>query len=135
MTRSLLAASVCTLLLVGCATQQVAPSVLSPEERVAERANQRWQAVLAGDVEKAYSFVAPAYREIVDLQGFRATFGSAANRVAAQVVATSCEQEVCDVTVRVDFVPPLRPRTDVINTHLNERWVLVDNEWWLHQRL
>lgn len=135
MTRSLYASTACALLLIGCATAQPDPSTLSPEQRVTERANQRWQSVLAGDVEKAYSFVVPAYREIVDLQRYKANFGSAANRVGAQVVSASCEPEVCEVVVRVDFVPPLRPKTEVVNTHLNERWVLVDGEWWLHQRL
>jgi hypothetical protein len=75
--RAAIAAVAAALALSGCG--QDAPTVddRTPEEIVHERAQQRWDALLAGDIERAYGFITPAYRATSSLELYRARFGSA----------------------------------------------------------
>ena len=125
-----LAAGLLLLLLSACGTEPSALADLTPEEVVEERAQARWDALLAGDVEQAYGYASPAYRSAKDLPRFQARFGSAIRRTAAEVTIVECNAERCSVTVMVTYeVPQLRTG----NTRaLRETWILSDGEWWIH---
>lgn len=117
----------------GCASSVS----VSPEERVRVRATERWQALIAYQMDKAYAFTTPAYRAVASFERDRARYGSAAQWVGAEVQRVNCEPEKCTVRVRIDvkpIVPGLR-RNTVLSTHADETWLLVDGQWWLHREL
>ncbi|WP_123785263.1 nuclear transport factor 2 family protein [Pseudazoarcus pumilus] len=107
-----------------------------PDEQAVQRlAEQRWAAVIAGDAERAYGFLAPSYRAVVGIERYRSRFASAAKRENAEVVATACEAERCRVTVRVEYTAPAFRMKTKSDTHVFETWVREEGRWWLHQRL
>lgn len=116
--------------LSGCASI-VDPA--DPEPVVRERAQARWNAVIAGSWDRAYSFATPGFRGAVDVQGFRARSSPAAKLKAADVVNVKCKDVVCDVTMRIVFSPLQRGFPEAF-TDREERWVLEGGEWWRHER-
>jgi hypothetical protein len=45
----------------------------NPEEIVGQRVNERWDALIEGRLEKAYSFETPEYRELYTFMDYRKT--------------------------------------------------------------
>jgi hypothetical protein len=119
-------------LLSGCASLQNAGK--TTEEIVTERANQRRVAVIAGDAEKAYSFLAPSVREVITLNRYRGMLAAAAKREYAETVNVTCEEERCEVRMKIGFTSPMHRKMGVMETHVTERWVLEDGRWWFYQR-
>ena len=126
-----IAAFVGAALLAGCmASTQSRPA---PEDEVRLRAQARWNAVVAGDWQKAYNFATPAYREAVDLAGFRGRSASPVTFKSAEVVSVKCEESACEVRMRVGFAPIQRGFPDLSST-LDERWVNEGDEWWRYEK-
>ncbi|MFT3817638.1 MAG: hypothetical protein QM750_08445 [Rubrivivax sp.] len=120
-------------LLAACAMQ--APA--TPEEAVRARAQARWNALLAGDLQQAYQFLSPASRALISFQVFRARFGSTVTWKSAEVFKVVCEQpDHCLATVKVTY-RPLLPRGSIkdIETGVDEVWLLESGQWWLPQKL
>lgn len=119
------------VLLQGCATfGEEAP----PEERVQKRAQARWDALVAGQFEKAYGFNTPGYRESVDLGTFRSRVGNPPVKLkGAKVEAVKCAETSCDVTMRLYFLPMWPGFPELDNQH-TERWVLSDGDWWRFEK-
>lgn len=109
----------------------------SPEDRVRDRATERWQALVAYQMEKAYAYTTPAYRAVISFERDRARYGSAAQWVGAEVVRVTCEPAKCTARVRIDARPtiPGIGRKTTLTTHADEIWLLVDGQWWLHREL
>lgn len=133
----LLGAVLCTAVLAGCATSVQQHTPPAAEEAVTRLAQQRWDAQLAGEWEKAYSLFTPSYRAIVPLGVYIGQRGTAAQIQAAEVVAVDCASEdLCTAKVRLDFVPLLGARRGpALSTHVDERWVREEGQWWLFQAL
>lgn len=131
--KSILGATLAASFLAGCASLAPAP----PEEQVRARATERWQALVAYQMDKAYAFTTPAYRAVASFERDRARYGSAAQWVGAEVVRVSCEPEKCIARVRIDAKPtiPGIGRKTTLSTHADEIWLLVDGQWWLHREL
>jgi hypothetical protein len=102
----------------------------TPEQIVAERAQARWDALLAGDFETAYSFAAPSYRDVVDAVRFQQGLGGHASWLGAKVREVTCREDVCDAMVRLKYRSPLPPRME-FETDDIERWLSEDGEWWI----
>lgn len=113
-------------LLGGCAALPVA----APEDVVRERAEARWQALVAGDVEKAYGFLAPSYRALYDLQRYRTMIGGGAQHQGAKVIGVECKPEVCTAKIRIDYTVP--KFAGVFNTHYDEQWIAEQGGWWFY---
>ncbi len=107
----------------------------TPEEIVHERAQARWEALIAGEWEKAYSFSAPSYRALVDFKRYRGRIGGAVSWTGVEVVKVACEAEACTATIRIDYKMAPISRDGVSSTHVDETWILEDGAWWWHQRL
>ncbi len=120
------------LLLAGC-------SALPPttaEAIVAQRAEQRWAAMIDGDLEKAWEFTQPGYRAIVKQKDYRKRFGAAGQWKSVQIHGVQCEPERCTVKLRLTslvMVPP-RINREVIG-YLDEIWVRDEGQWWYYQAL
>ena len=119
------------LLAAGCASQGNSTSTreakveLSPEQRVGQRAQARWDALLARDLTKAYGFITPGSRSTLPYELYAGRLDPSIWRKAV-FKAAQCEKETCNVQVTLDYVVGSLPLTHV----LNEQWLLVDGEWW-----
>ena len=128
----LLACMLAGLFLSACASKAPAPD--SPERPIAERAQDRWDALLAGDFETAYDFYSPGYRSTASMVDL--TFEYRSRRVhwtSAQYKEHSCLESTCKVVFDMGYtinkpVPGLNKwdGSDVIE----EKWVKTDGQWW-----
>lgn len=129
MARSFKGAVILGLLCSGCAILKPEP----PEEVVARRATERWQALIRGDFERAYRYYTPSFRKEVDLKSFALEKRKGVGVwQAARVEQVECpERERCRVLVRVKtrFVHP-RYGPIESETPVEERWVYKDGKWW-----
>ena len=130
--RTLSVASVC-LLLSACAMAPKAP----PEVLVQQRANERWQALIKGDFDKAYAYSTPGFKAVVDSSGFRGRTGIAGKWLGAEAIRVECDAPVkCKAVVRLDFKPLIYSKSfDKISTHIDETWLLEDGQWWHFQKI
>jgi hypothetical protein len=115
-------------LVSACATSQPAAS------DIRQRAQARWDAVLAGDYDTAYGLYSPGYRSSHSRVDFE--IEQRLRRIkwsSAEVQESSCEADVCTVVTRVAYqvagavpgVPDWKSKKDV-----KERWVRTDGQWW-----
>ena len=109
----------------------------TPEERVKARAQERRDAIVKGDLVKAYQFFAPGYRGAVTIDSYRSSIGNAVQPVSARVEKVSCETlEKCIAQVKVEIKPLAVPSfTGTISTYSDETWIFEAGQWWLFQKL
>ena len=122
------------LLLAGCSA--LPPS--TAEAIVAQRAEQRWAAMIDGDLEKAWEFTQPGYRAIVKQKDYRKRFGAAGQWSNAIVHKVSCEAESCKATVRITTqirLPRFAMTLPETTTYLDEIWVREEGQWWRYEAL
>ena len=101
---------------------------------VEERAQQRWDALLKGDFDTAYTFYSPGYRSANSRVDFEISYRT--RKVAiyqAKVLGSDCSAEACDVTTEVGYrvgspVPGVSKWDSTSN--LQERWVKTEGKWW-----
>jgi hypothetical protein len=128
-----LMALICAGTLLGaCASLQT-----KPEDAVTQRANARWQALLKGDMAKAYTYSTPGFRAVVDIEGFKGRTGIAGRWLGAQVTSVSCDTpERCKAVIKLEFstlIPGFSK--DRMSTHIDETWLLEDGQWWIFQKV
>jgi hypothetical protein len=100
--------------------------VMTVEERVVGRAQQRWDALVSRNFEKAFGFISPAGRSALPYDIYLNRISHAAWK-GAKALSARCEGEVCDVTIQIEFeVLPGRNHSQPIE----EKWILEAGEWW-----
>ena len=92
---------------------------------VVERAQQRWNALLTGDMDAAYPFISPGGRSLMTLQQYRPRINTGFWR-GAKVDKATCATETCEVTVLVDMLVEGVKFTNTIK----ETWILDAGKWW-----
>ena len=120
--------------LAGCAGMG-APE--APELTVRTLATQRWQALLAQDFNKAYTFLAPSYKQLNTADAYqKKRQGVPVKWIEAKVIRTTCEAEKCDVRIALES-KPLTPFAfkGTITSGIDETWVLENGQWWLLETL
>jgi len=117
--------------LAACATTAQKSSARDP---VVERADARWAALLADDLETAYSFYSPGYRSATSLIDFGVSMRL---RKVAWTGATYREHQCSDDRCTVTFVVDYRVRNPVPGLNEfdgksedRETWVKTGGEWW-----
>jgi hypothetical protein len=122
------------LMLTACATTG-GVTTESPLElkkaAVTERAKARWQAVIDGDVAKAYGFLSPGSKAVTSLESYKARARLTGFR-SADIESVACETEACKVQVRVTLDHRLMKG---IPASLEETWVLENGYYWYVWRL
>lgn len=115
--------------LAGCAS-------LPPEAQVEARAQARWDALIGGKLEQAYTFLSPGSRALVSFERWRAGMGGMATWKGAKVFAVKCSHpDRCAVTIKVTYQPLLRRDSlGTIETSVEEVWLLDAGQWWLPLR-
>ena len=115
-------------LVSACATTQTSKSDIK------QRAQARWDAVLTGDYDTAYSFYSPGYRSSHSRVDFEIALRVRRVRWnSAEVQESSCDADVCKVVTRVGYtvagavpgVPVWKNKKDI-----KESWVRTQGQWW-----
>jgi hypothetical protein len=114
--------------LLGCAG--VAPrsdSASSSESQVSARAEARWQAMAAKDLDKAYEFLSPGSKAAFPLALFKGRIRLLDWR-PAKARSASCDAEKCSVKLEVTFSD--RRLRGEVTTVLEETWIKDVGNWW-----
>lgn len=133
MTRTLLIL-ILTAVVAGCAGSTPKPAAGSP----IERAQARWDLLIAGKASEAYDYLTPGYRSTTSREQYVASQAQRPiRRKQARVSGAECPEGAlhCDVAVELDVeipqgVVPGRVKMDATN-RLTERWLLLDGAWYL----
>jgi hypothetical protein len=107
----------------------------TPEQQVAERALERWQAIINNDLESAYSFLSPAYRQAVPLTMYQSRLGQNVAWRDAHVKSVSCATDACQVAVEISYrynLPNFEKQEN--NRLLEEKWIRVEDDWWYFEK-
>ena len=118
--------------LTGCSWLDTRP----PGERVLSRSQERLDALMARDIEKAYSFASPGYRSSHTTFQYDKKFGGAKTLwTAARAVEADCDDlqtpvERCRVLVEIDYTT--RSLGYLETSEMYETWILSDSEWYLY---
>jgi hypothetical protein len=124
---TLLLAVMMAISLAGCTSLGL---FQTPEERVEQRAQARLDALLARDIEKAFSFLAPASRETTTWQRYSAKYAGVTQWRAVGVNSVECDVDRCDVNTFITY-QMLRPKVN--NTRArNEVWINVNGQWYFY---
>ena len=110
----------------GCAAQS-APK--SDDAVVEARAKERWQALVAGDVPKAYEFLSPGSKTVYSLDVYRSSMRPGFWK-AVDVEKVECTGDVCEVFTQMTYVY----NGMTIKTPAKESWIREKGVWWyLHK--
>ena len=101
----------------------------SAEKKVMVRAQERWDALMQGELNKAYAFISPAGRTKLQAQDYR-TRVNTGNFRKAVVQEAICQTDSCDVKVLLDYVVGDLP----LKQTLSEIWILDEGNWWFVYR-
>lgn len=107
------------------------------EDAVRAMAAARWQALIAGDFAKAYTYTAPSYRQLNSFEMFRGSKqGATIKWLSANPLKVSCELTVCAVQIELESKPMTPfPFKGTLNSALDEKWVLEEGKWWILEKL
>lgn len=123
-------------MLAGCAGTQSAPGDASTRSapadaaaQVRERAEARWQHLLAGRLDEAYAYLSPGSRERVTAAFYKGSLKPGMWR-GAKVTGVDCAADVCKVQVDVTY-EYMRPGVKYESVRfLDETWVREGGQWW-----
>lgn len=118
------------LLLAACATT----SGPGRDGLVPERAQARWDALLAGDYATAYAYASPGYRSGTSLTDFEIEERTRRVRyTSAEVKEHACAESLCTVKLFLGYTV-VRPVAGVPEWDsgglVEERWIFSDGNWW-----
>lgn len=123
--------------LPGCATLEPEESEKWRESQrpvLKARAEARWDALIKGDIEKAYLYTTPEYRAVVNPQQYKGKYGRVLDWRGARVVDISYDvPTVAAVSVEVTYRIGLPGAGgEVIETQkaISEKWIYKNREWW-----
>jgi hypothetical protein len=98
----------------------------SIEDQVKERATKRWEALIRGDLDTAYSYFSKATKETYPIELYRSRMRPGMWR-EVKVDSVKCTDGLCEVTVIVSFD---HRRVQGIVTPVAERWIVQDGLAW-----
>lgn len=120
------------LQVTGC-TNNVKQEV-SAESIVKTRAAERWQALIDGRLETAYSYESPEYREVYSFKQFARKINGVGLWSKADVEDVSCKKDKCVATMRIYVTIRVGRGFGVHKTNslLKEQWIqdAVSGEWY-----
>jgi len=110
-----------------------------PEEIVAERAQARWDALIARDYREAWKFLTPGYRETLEDFDYAAEMARRPIQwTSAEVFRVECDEDLprCSVQTRIEYtVPAAMPGVGSLSSRSGsvEIWLQIEGQWWYHQ--
>jgi hypothetical protein len=116
------------LAFTGCSIIETRPA----EDVVASRAQNRVDALMAGDYEAAYAFTTPGYRTAESAARYGTRWSGVGMWRAAEVSKVNCNEagNKCMVAIRVTFYAR---QFGEQTTSLREEWLLIGGNWYVYQ--
>jgi hypothetical protein len=110
----------------GCVTLSADSSPEAKQKVVAEKATQRWQLLMKGDVDGAYQFLSAGSKAATPLPLYKAKVKPGLWR-DAKVEKVSCEAELCkvDMLITYDY-----RNMKGIETPFPETWIIENGSAW-----
>ena len=128
---------IASMLLVLCLVACTSPAVKTAN--LEDRAQSRWNALLSNDFAKAYAYSTPGYRSSVSVVDFEIGFRSRKMfYTSAEYIEHTCEIDTCIVRMKIGYtlVGALRGVSEwKSKTTVEEKWVRIDKQWWLFQKI
>lgn len=127
-TRGISLALAAGALLAACQSGEQAP------QPVEERAQERWDLLVAGEYGEAWEYLSPSYRELVPRSDYAEDMRRQPMKwLEAEVVGSECEADACRVLVEGVYQPvraqgKLKDMT--MPRELEEQWMLAEGAWW-----
>ena len=120
------------VMLASCASWQP-----SPQDQVRQRATQHWQALLAGQYDRAYEFNTPAFRKLRSLDFYRTNRSAVPVKwISAEVLRVECETQRCVTRIKLTSRPNMPGFNKMtLETGIDEIWILEGGQWWLFEKL
>lgn len=127
--RQLTGAAIIGVTLAACATTGSLSKDATDEAKqaaVTQRVNERWKAIIGGDVEKSYGMLSAGSKATTTLDGYRKK-ARLSGFTQAGVQSATCTGEICKVTVKVTLNTRKMNGLQVPET---ETWILEKGEYW-----
>ena len=117
------ALAVTAVVIAACA----APGLGRPDkEIVAERAQERWDALVKSDFDRAYGYISPAGRELVNSEAYASSL-KRGFWTGAKIDNVECPTpDYCEADVTIEY----QHRGLKMKTPLREKWVKNRSTWW-----
>ena len=110
----------------GCAAVESRPDA----EVVKERAQARWDALVGGDLAKAYGYLSPTSRSTMKLEQFEGGIKKGFWK-SVKVEKVECESSVvCEAHLSIEY----EYRGQMTKTPLKETWLKEGSTWWYVQK-
>lgn len=112
-----------------------APAPPTDPAGLQERVEARWQALIDGDLPRAYSYLTPGYRTLYPLESYFRSLGSKVKWLGIDVVDIEIDGQRAVVTLTLRYRLQLPPQAgfeikDDLTTQLTETWLWREGEWW-----
>ncbi|KAA3645970.1 MAG: hypothetical protein DWP95_03760 [Proteobacteria bacterium] len=101
-----------------------------------QKAVDRWQALIAGDYQKAHGYIAPSHRELENLDSYQTRMATARLSIdwqAAKFVNKDCQEYSCEVTMVITYLYKFQKRSlgeTKGKTAVKENWIKSDKKWY-----
>jgi predicted small secreted protein len=119
--------------LAGCASMSGDGKDLAPEAKqalVTERINARWNALIKGDLDQAYTFMSAGSQEAMPLKVYKAKIKPGMWR-AVKIDSMDCEAEICQVRMTLTYDHRM---IKGVQTPFQETWILEKgNAWYVYR--
>lgn len=113
--------------LAGCAGTGIKPNGNADSQSdVAKKAQSRWDALIEGDLAKAYTYLSPGTRSVMSLDLYKSKIRLGLWK-KAKVDSVSCMQDQCKVAITIEY--SYRDMKS-ITTLLEETWLQDNGNWW-----
>ena len=118
------------LAVAGCAAMGGISKDSTPEAKaavVSERSQARWDALIKGDVDKAYTYLSDGSKAATSLSAYKSRTRVGLWR-EAKVEKVECKEELCTVTLEItyDARVPRVGEMKGIKTPVSESWIIED---------
>lgn len=123
------------LVILSASILLTACSEKDPKEVINVKAMQRWDALKAQDIDKAYTFLSPSMRELTPLSVYEKGKGDAIDYEEIKVKEINCPGEAPEVcNVKVYITGTYRAKKVPISSVLIEKWIKEDGDWWVYDK-
>jgi predicted small secreted protein len=119
--------------LAGCASMSGGGKDLAPEAKqalVTERLNARWNALIKGDLDQAYTFMSAGSQEAMPLKLYKEKIKPGMWR-AVKIDSINCDAEICQVRMTLTYDHKMMKG---VQTPFQETWILEKgNAWYVYR--
>jgi hypothetical protein len=112
--------------IVGCSGLKTVSPQLEAKEVVAGLVASRWEALIQGDLDKAYTYLSPTTREVTSLELYKSQVHPGLWKKAS-VDSVVCEQDLCKVILVIEYS---YRELKSVKTPLKESWLQENGKWW-----